>query len=98
MVAAWQEARDLLRAHGALVTPGMTVRDLAGVATERSIVDGLVWLAVRLDIALWSGEGANDGTIAEAWAAVRNIRRGLAGRPLPSRIRAMLDPRSLLVP
>jgi transglutaminase-like putative cysteine protease len=101
VVAAWWEARDLLRAHGTRVTPGMTVRDLAGVvpstaATETAVVDGLLSLAGQVDIALWSGVGANDGTVAAAWAAVRHIRRNLAGRPFAARVRALFDPRSLL--
>jgi hypothetical protein len=96
VVAAWWEARDLLRAHGTRVSPGMTVRDVAGANTTSSIVDGLQWLASQLDIALWSGSGADDGTVVEAWAAVRDIRRGLAGRPFIARIRAVFDPRTLL--
>jgi hypothetical protein len=97
VVAAWWEARDLLRAHGTRVTPGMTVRDLAGaVPTEIAVVNGLLSLAGQVDIALWSGGGANDGTVAAAWAAVRDIRRNLADRPFAARVRALFDPRSLL--
>ncbi len=96
VVAAWWEARDLLRAHGTPITPGMTVRDLATAITRRSIVDGLLALAYEVDIALWSGFQANDSTVVQAWAAVRGIRRGLADRPLSKRIRALFNPRSLL--
>jgi hypothetical protein len=139
VVAAWWEARDLLRAHGTLVTPGMTVRDLAQVVdrkfshpqlarkpdkapissltvgrlkrgrppgavgaapmyaeAEAGVVDGLLSLAGQVDIALWSGVGANEGTVAAAWAAVRDIRRNLAGWPFAARVRALFDPRSLL--
>jgi transglutaminase-like putative cysteine protease len=96
VVAAWWEARDLLRAHGTRVTPGMTVRDLAGATTETAVVSGLLSLAGQVDIALWSGGGASDGTVAAAWAAVRDIRRNLAGRPFAARVRALFDPRSLL--
>lgn len=74
----------------------MTVRDLAGTVSVQSIVDSLMWLASEVDVALWSGAGANDSTVVGAWAAVRDLRRGLAGRPLGSRIRAVFDPRSLL--
>lgn len=96
VLAAWWEARDLLRAHGSVVTAGMTVRDLAGTATETSIAEGLLSLAGHVDVALWSGVGANEGTVAAAWAAVRHIRRVLAGRPVANRVRALFDPRGLL--
>ncbi len=96
VVAAWWEARDLLRAHGTLVTPGMTVRDLAGAVTHTAVVEGLLSLAGQVDTALWSGAGADDGTVAAAWAAVRYIRRNLADRPFAARVRALFDPRSLL--
>ena len=95
-MAAWWEARDLLRAHGTRVTPGMTVRDLAGAVPHTAVVDGLLSLAGQVDIALWSGRGANEGTVAAAWAAVRDIRRNLADRPFAARVRALFDPRSLL--
>ena len=88
VVGAWREARDLLRAHGTRITPGMTARDLAAVC-EGTIVDSLRHLAVQLDTALWSGAGASDGTVAAAWAAVREIRRTLARRSLAARIRAV---------
>ncbi|HEX6358166.1 transglutaminaseTgpA domain-containing protein [Actinophytocola sp.] len=88
VVGAWSEARDLLRAHGTRVTPGMTPRDLAAV-TGGSIVDSLHRLAVNLDIALWSGKGANESTVAESWSAVREIRGTLARRSLAARIRAV---------
>jgi hypothetical protein len=88
VVGAWWEARDLLRSHGSRVLPGMTARDLAA-ASEGSVVDSLNRLAVHLDIALWSGEGANDGTVAGAWAAVREIRSALAGRPVTARLKAV---------
>ena len=88
VVGAWWEARDLLASHGSRVLPGMTARDLAG-ASEGSIVDSLNQLAVHLDVALWSGHGANEGTVAGAWAAVREIRTALAGRSFTARLRAV---------
>jgi transglutaminase-like putative cysteine protease len=101
VVAAWAEARDLLRAHGVPVTPGMTTRDLAGTAApalDKSVVDGLMWLAHQVDVALWSGSGVDDDTVAHAWGAIRAIRHGLAGRPLRARVLALFDPRSLFTP
>jgi transglutaminase-like putative cysteine protease len=101
VVAAWQEARDLLRAHGVPFTPGMTIRDLAAEAAptmDESVVDGLRWLALQVDTALWSGSGADNGTTAQAWSAVKAIRRGLAGRPRAERLRALFNPRVLRTP
>jgi hypothetical protein len=92
VVAAWAEARDILRARGVPVTPGMTVRDLAAAAgLDQSVVDGLNRLAQHVDTALWSGMGASPITVAQAWEAVRAIRHG---RP---RLGALFDPRGLFV-
>jgi hypothetical protein len=88
VVGAWWEARDLLRAHGTRITPGMTARDLAAVSGG-SVVDSLHRLAVHLDTALWSGAGADEGTVKAAWKAVAEIRRTLAGRSIGARIRAV---------
>jgi hypothetical protein len=88
VVGAWSEARDLLRSYGTRVLPGMTARDLAAVS-EGSVVDSLHRLAVNLDTALWSGEGASDSTVAAAWVAVREIRVTLAGRSRTARLKAV---------
>lgn len=88
VVGAWREARDVLRAYGTRVTPGMTARDLAAVS-EGTIVDSLRRLAVQLDTALWSGAGASEDTVAAAWTAVREIRRTLARRSFAARLRAV---------
>lgn len=95
VVAAWREARDLLRAHGAVVTPGMTVRDVARVSQDPSVMDGLLGLAGQMDIALWSGATAGPATVASAWASVAAIRRGLATLPLKARVRAAFSVRAL---
>ncbi|MEU4447696.1 transglutaminaseTgpA domain-containing protein [Actinosynnema sp. NPDC050801] len=87
VVGAWWETRDLLRAHGTRITPGMTARDLAAVSGG-PVVDSLHRLAIHLDAALWSGAGADEGTVRAAWRAVAEIRGALAGRSLGSRIRA----------
>lgn len=88
VVGAWFEARDLLRAHGTPVTPGMTARDLA-TKCEGSVVDSLFRLAVLLDTALWSGITVDRGAVVAAWSAVEDIRAALADRPLSARIRAV---------
>ncbi|MGW4114081.1 transglutaminase family protein [Actinosynnema sp. NPDC004786] len=87
VVGAWWEARDLLRAHGVRITPGMTVRDVAA-ASAGPVVAGLHRLAGHLDVALWSGAGADDDAVAGAWDAVAEIRGALAGRSFGARVRA----------
>nr|WP_052478861.1 transglutaminase domain-containing protein [Kibdelosporangium sp. MJ126-NF4]CEL20988.1 FIG001454: Transglutaminase-like enzymes, putative cysteine proteases [Kibdelosporangium sp. MJ126-NF4]CTQ95498.1 FIG001454: Transglutaminase-like enzymes, putative cysteine proteases [Kibdelosporangium sp. MJ126-NF4] len=89
VVAAWWEARDLMRAHGTRVTPGMTARDLARTTADASIVDALWGMAGQLDVVLWSGSGADDHAVTRAWAEVRRIRRTLAGRTWGARLRAV---------
>lgn len=101
VAGAWAEARDLLRAHGVPWTPGMTVRDLAraaGPLLDRSTVEAVGALAGCVDAALWSGDEPGEQVAREAWEAVRRVRRGLARRPFPARLRAALDPRTLLPP
>ncbi|GAA4525932.1 hypothetical protein GCM10023192_07150 [Amycolatopsis samaneae] len=101
VIAAWWEARDLVRAHGVACPAGTTVRELSVAASatlDRTVVDGLVWLAAQVDIALWSGTGADGGTLSQAWAAVAAIRRSLAGRSRRERVRAAFDPRCLFPP
>lgn len=93
VAGAVAEARDRLRAHGIPHTAGMTVRDLACVArplVDESVVTGLNDLARTVDAALWSRTGPAPTTVAEAWTAVREVRRGLAKRPWPARVRAAL--------
>ncbi|MEC3982641.1 transglutaminase family protein [Amycolatopsis sp. H20-H5] len=101
VIAAWWEARDLLRSHGVPCPAGITVRELSAAAKstlDESVVDGLVWLASQVDIALWSGAGADGGTVGQAWSAVSAVRRGLDDRSRRERVRAALDPRCLVPP
>ncbi|MEU8635393.1 transglutaminaseTgpA domain-containing protein [Amycolatopsis sp. NPDC048633] len=98
VVAAWLEARDVLRAHGIAVPRGATVRDLARLVpstVDGSVAEALAWLARQVDLALWSGDGADHGTVTQAWSAVRAIGKGLAGEPWRARLRAAFDVRSL---
>ncbi|WP_133116410.1 DUF3488 and transglutaminase-like domain-containing protein [Amycolatopsis antarctica] len=96
VVGAWAEARDRLRAHGVPVMPGMTVRDLAAVAAGRvdqATVDGLRSLGRTVDQALWANPAPPvEYSGAEAWAAVRVVRQGLARRGPRARIRAIWRP------
>ncbi|HEY0687934.1 MAG TPA: transglutaminaseTgpA domain-containing protein, partial [Kribbella sp.] len=99
VVGAWAEARDRLRAHGVAVTSGMTVRDLAVAAAE--VTDdraraGLSTVARSVDQALWSGAAVSPEVSREAWAGVREVRRGLRSRPWTDRLQAALELRSLL--
>ncbi|MBK1789085.1 transglutaminase-like domain-containing protein [Prauserella cavernicola] len=101
VVGAWEEARDRLRAHGVVVSAGMTVRDLAAEAgriADAETVHGVRRLGSTVDLALWSGAPVGQETGPSAWAAVRDVRRGLARRGLRARVRAALNPRALRAP
>jgi protein-glutamine gamma-glutamyltransferase len=101
VVGAWQEVRDRLRAHGVVVSAAMTVRDLAAVAaavTDQSTVDGIRRLGTIVDRALWSPAAPGDRDGRQAWAVVREVRRGLGKRGLRARMWALLSPRGLLPP
>jgi hypothetical protein len=98
VIAAWAEARDLLRSHGVWVTSGMTVRDAAVAAepiTGQSVAAHLRVLAVLVDAALWSGTTTQPGVLDAAWSAVELVRRDLGGRPVRARLAALLRPTSL---
>jgi len=101
VAGAWEEVRDRLRAHGATVSAGMTVRDLAAAAAavaDPPTVAQIHRLGAIVDRALWSGEGPDAEHTAEAWTVVRSVRRGLARGGLRRRLRAVLDPRALRSP
>lgn len=101
VVGAWLDTRDRLRAHGVPARPGMTVRDVAEPA--RTVLNGssgeLERLARCVDSALWSGGQDVPPAVAdEAWSAASSIRRALAHRPLPERVRAAVGVRGLRAP
>ncbi|MFE9207265.1 DUF3488 and transglutaminase-like domain-containing protein [Micromonospora sp. NPDC007230] len=101
VVGAWAEARDRLRGHGLRVTAGMTVGELSSAAArvaDEATVAELRRLGAIVDRALWSGVVPGPAEAHQAWAAVRSVRRGLARRGRWARVRAMLDPRTLLPP
>ncbi|ADB29871.1 transglutaminase domain protein [Kribbella flavida DSM 17836] len=98
VVGAWAEVRDRLRDHGVPVSPGMTVRDLAVAAadvTDARANAGLAVVASSVDRALWSGGAVGPEISKQAWAGVREVRRGLRSRPWLDRLQAALEPRSL---
>lgn len=99
VLGACREVKDRLREHRVPCTAGMTVRDLAvaahGVGGE-STMDGLRLLRSTVDVALWSGVGVGAHSGPQAWEAVREVRRGLARRGMRARLRAAVDPRTLL--
>jgi hypothetical protein len=76
----------------------MTVRDLmtasADVTDERAQA-GLATVAGTVDHALWSGVPAGPQVSKQAWAGVREVRRGLRSRPWTDRLYAALEVRSL---
>lgn len=95
---AWLEARDRLREHQVPFTAGMTPLEMASAAAGAGLVataDGMRSLASTVDFALWSGAEPGDQVRQNAWAAVREVRRGLAERGLGKRLRAAVDPRTL---
>jgi hypothetical protein len=101
VAGAVEEARDRLRAHGVTVRPGMTVRDLAASAAgvaDASALEGLRVLGTTVDWSLWSGSAVPEQARRQAWEAVRQVRRGLRRRGLRARLRAALEPASLLRP
>jgi hypothetical protein len=101
VVGAWEEVRDRLRAHGVAVSPAMTLRDLgvaAAAVTDQDTVVGIRRLGDTVDRTLWSGTGVDERRAAQAWAAVREVRRGLRRRGWRARLRAALDVRALLPP
>ncbi|UMP01327.1 transglutaminase domain-containing protein [Amycolatopsis sp. EV170708-02-1] len=101
VVAAWLEARDVLRAHDIVVSRGATARELAGrlpSTVDSSVAEGLEWLARLVDLTLWSPYGADDRTAAQAWSAVRAIRKGFTEASFRTRLRAAFDLGSLREP
>ena len=87
---AWAEVRDRLRRHGVAVTSAMTVRDAAAAAgpvADRPTAEALSGLARAVDATMWSGAPVD--ARVHAWAAARDVRSGLARRPLKARLRAV---------
>ena len=96
---AWLETRDQLRDNGVHTPAGMTVRELAGPA--RAVVgdngvDELEKLAYCVDHALWSGGAVPQQSVQDAWQAVDSLRKTLGGRGASARVRAAIDPGSLI--
>jgi transglutaminase-like putative cysteine protease len=101
VISAWAEARDRLRAYGVPYRVGMTTRDLAesaGLVGGDGTRQPIMKLAQVLDMALWSGLPATEGSVRRAWDEVRSMRKSLAAQPLTTRLRAMMEVRSLLPP
>ena len=97
VIGAWAEARDRLRADGVPYRIGMTPRDLAELAGEPAM-EPITRLGKVVDMALWSGVPVSDGAVRRAWQEVGELRKVLSGRPLRARLRAAVDPRTLLPP
>lgn len=101
VLGAWAEVCDRLRGHGVAYRLGMTPRDLATVTTEAAgdrTGHAIRELGRVVDMVLWSGVDVGDGHARQAWRHVAEIRRGIAARPLPARLRAAVDPRVLFPP
>ncbi|WP_328452916.1 MULTISPECIES: transglutaminase family protein [unclassified Amycolatopsis] len=96
VAGAWAEARDRLRAHGVVLTPGMTVRDAlsaVGPSAPAGVREGLSELAGAMDAAMWTVSASDERE--RAWAAVRKLRRGLGKARPGRRVLAWFDPRGL---
>ncbi|WP_330273921.1 DUF3488 and transglutaminase-like domain-containing protein [Lentzea sp. NBC_00516] len=101
VLGAWQEVRDRMREHGVPFSEGMTPRDLAAVAPAaglQSTVEGLLLLGSTVDQALWSGAETTGEVRDRAWHAAGLVRQRLARRGLRARIRAAVDPSTLIRP
>jgi hypothetical protein len=102
VLAAWFEARDRLRDHGVAVEPGMTVRDVAIVASHEVIdtraARAIVRLGALLDVVLWSGAAVDARFADDAWRASGEVRHSLARRPITARLLAAVTLRGLLRP
>ncbi|HEX7301765.1 transglutaminase TgpA family protein [Lentzea sp.] len=95
---AWLEARDRLREHRVPLTAGTTPLEMAAAAAGAGLprsADGLRTLASTVDFALWSGAAPDEQVRDAAWAAVREVRKGLRARGVRARVRAAVDPRTL---
>jgi protein-glutamine gamma-glutamyltransferase len=98
VLGAWDEVCDRLRGHGVAYRAGMTPRDLATDVADPATSDVIRELGRVVDMVLWSGVDAGDGHARQAWRHVAQVRRGLAARPLSTRLRAAIDPRVLFRP
>jgi len=97
VVAAWEEARDVLADHGWRVPPGATPREVAGVAAAGTPATqpALSALVDVLDAAVWSRAVVAPRAGDDAWQANDELCRVLRRRRLPARLRARVDPRTL---
>ena len=101
VLGAWAEVCDRLRGHGVAFRVGMTPRDLAAVTAGVAGHDtgqAIRELGRVVDMALWSGVDVADGHARQAWQRVAEVRRGMAARPVSSRLRAAVNPRVLIRP
>lgn len=100
VLGAWLDTRDRLRDHGVPAPAGHTVRDLAepAIGVLGGPSDQLERLARCVDTALWSGAAPPAQLADEAWDAAAQVRRSLAQRPVPDRVRAAVRLNSLTGP
>ncbi|TCO54769.1 DUF3488 and transglutaminase-like domain-containing protein [Actinocrispum wychmicini] len=101
VIGAWDEVCDRLRAHGVPYRIGMTPRDLAESAAPvlgEQTAAPVLNLGQVLDMVLWSGVPVTNGAVRRAWNDVQLVSQGLAKLPFSARLRATMDPRTLLRP
>lgn len=100
IVGAWRETQDRFSELGLPSNPSLSALDVAeelDIIDLRDVGDPIVALAPTLDTALYSPTPATDGDADQAWqAAGAAIKQARKAMPVGAKVKAALDPRSLL--
>ena len=100
IVGAWQETQDRFAELGLPSSPSLSALDVAeelDVIDLRDVGDPVVALAPTLDTALYSPSPASEADADQAWEAARAaIKQARKAMPRTTKMKAVLDPRSLL--
>ncbi|GIG41136.1 hypothetical protein Cph01nite_28980 [Cellulomonas phragmiteti] len=104
VAAAWREACDVLREQGVPVALARTPLEVArtarvGTGPASAAGDAVAELATLVTAAVCGPAEPTDATARRAWAHAAEVRRRAASRvPLPRRVLAAVDPRTLRGP
>jgi len=104
VAAAWREACDVLREQGVPVALARTPLEVARAAggaggPAADAADAFTELATLVTASVCSPADPTDATARRAWALEADVRRRVAARtPLPRRVLAAVDPRTLRGP
>lgn len=100
VVGAWRETQDRFGELGLPSSPALSALDVAeelDVIDLRDVGDPVVALAPTLDTALYSPVPATEADADQAWqAAGAAIKQARKAMPMSAKVRAALDPRTLL--